>query len=75
MSNTKDTPVKPHLIKTQFLQHKQQWTAFVTWRGYDLQEYGETERNAVLFLLERHAKFLGLTFLNQINETLNAVCK
>lgn len=67
--------LRPHLVKTQFLKNKQQWTAFVTWKGYDLYEYGETERNAVLFLLERHAKFLGLTSLSEINNALNIICE
>lgn len=48
------------LIHTQFLEHKQQWTAFTTWKGLDIQEYGETEQNAIHFLLSRHAKFLGI---------------
>lgn len=55
-----EKPFKPELIRTQFLRHKQQWTAFVTWKGYDLQEYGETKENAIYFLKTRHAKFLGL---------------
>lgn len=65
--------VKPHLIKTQFLSNKQQWTAFVTWAGLDIQEYGETERNAVLFLLERHANFLGIETLADVTTILTRV--
>lgn len=49
---------KPEMIRTQFIGFKQQWTAFTTWRGLDIQEYGETKENAVHFLLTRHAKFL-----------------
>lgn len=56
----KTETVKPHLIHTQFIVLKRHYSAFVTWRGYDLQEYGETERNAVLFLIQKHAKFLGI---------------
>lgn len=51
---------KRKMIHTQFLERKQQWTAFTTWRGVDLQEYGETKENAIHFLLTRHAKFLGI---------------
>jgi hypothetical protein len=51
----------PHLVHTQFLANKQKWTAFTTWRGMDLYEIGETERNAIYFLLSKHTKFLGVT--------------
>lgn len=41
-------------IKTQFLKQRSLWTAFITHNGYDFQEYGETEANAIYFLKKRH---------------------
>lgn len=57
MTKDKGRPFDPKLIYTQFLQNKQQWTAFVTWRGMDIQEFGETEQNAKHFLLTRHKEW------------------
>jgi hypothetical protein len=50
----------PHFIRTKIIRDTK-WSAFVTWSGLDLQEYGETQRNAVLFLLQRHSKALGIS--------------
>lgn len=41
-------------IKTKFIEHKQMWSAFITHQGYDYQEWGETEENAIHFLITRH---------------------
>ena len=49
-------------IKTKFLEQKQMWSAFVTHQCYDYQEYGETELNAVKFLVERHNQLLPLLY-------------
>lgn len=56
-----DEMVRPELIHTQFLARKKKWTAFVTWRAYDLYELGDTEREAVYNLCTKHASFLGLS--------------
>lgn len=37
------------------------FSAFCTWQGYDIQEYGETQRNAAYFLLYRHMKEFNIT--------------
>lgn len=60
----------PHSIKTKELRQKPHWTAYVTWEGMDLQEYGETERNAVLLLLGRHMKWLGI---NNVDEEMKRI--
>ena len=52
--------LRMELVHTQFLENRQLWTAFVTWRGMDIQEFGETEAQARYFLIERHKKWFNL---------------
>ena len=33
-------------MKTQYIKWKKQWSAFTTINGLDVQEYGDTEREA-----------------------------
>lgn len=57
---TKEKTFYPHSIRDKCIRETK-WSAFVTWKGVDLQEFGETRRNAYYFLLKRHAKFFGIT--------------
>lgn len=40
-------------IETQFLRYKQKWTAYTTYRGYDMYELDDTEVGAIIKLLNR----------------------
>ena len=60
MKVEKKERLRMELVHTQFLENRQLWTAFVTWRGMDVQEFGETEEAAKHFLLERHKEWFGL---------------
>lgn len=48
------------IIRTKFLSNKQMFTAFVTFDGYDYQEYGETKASAIYFLKSRHPQLAHL---------------
>jgi len=52
-------PFNPHLIRTKLMK-RAHWSAYVTWKGMDLKEFGETQRNAVLFLFQKHFKYFGI---------------
>jgi hypothetical protein len=58
-------------MKAQYLRYKKQWTAFTTLSGIDIQEYGETEREARQKLAYRISKssFLmnGITIPNLLS--------
>lgn len=47
-------------MKAQYIKHKKQWSAFMTINGLDVQEYGDTEKQAREKLADRiaNSKFL-----------------
>lgn len=47
-------------MKAQYIKHKKQWSAFMTINGLDVQEYGDTEKQARENLANRiaNSKFL-----------------
>jgi hypothetical protein len=43
-------------MKAQYIKHKKQWSAFTTINGLDIQEYGDTEKEAIQNLTDIIAK-------------------
>lgn len=43
-------------MKTQYIKHKKQWSAFITLNGLDIQEYGDNESEAKNNLINRISK-------------------
>lgn len=48
-------------IGAHYLRSKKKWSAHTTWKAYDLYELGDTEMEAVMLLVMKHRKFLGLS--------------
>jgi hypothetical protein len=42
-------------MKAQYIKHKKQWSAYTTINGLDVQEYGDTEKQAREKLADRIA--------------------
>lgn len=63
--------LNPHLIRLKKFR-KDYFSAFVTWRGIDLKEIGETERSAAFLLLDKHQKWFGITS-DQIPDLLKRI--
>lgn len=47
-------------MKAQYIKHKKKWSAYTTLNGIDIQEYGDTEKQARENLANRiaNSKFL-----------------
>jgi hypothetical protein len=57
-------------MNAQYINHKKQWSAFMTINGLDVQEYGDTEKEARENLSKRIANSPFLLQGIQLKETI-----